>query len=115
MEALLKILPAIIPEEKTGDAAIVHGDFKLDNVIFHPTECRIIAVLDWELSTLGHWTADLAYVCVNQYRILQARTGLSDTDLKKKGLLSENQFVETYLRSRKSRPELPAKHWHFYV
>src|SRR3546814_19960659 len=59
MDRLIDWLPANIPP---GDeTAIVHGDFRIDNMIFHPTEPRIVAVLDWELSTLGHPLADFAY------------------------------------------------------
>ena len=62
MNALIDWLPANIPHEDS--TTIVHGDFRLDNMIFHPTEPRVIAVLDWELSTLGHPLADLAYNCM---------------------------------------------------
>ena len=70
----MKVLPQRIPKESRADVALVHGDFKLDNVIFHPTELRIVAVLDWELSTLGHWSADLAYCCSVRSVV---RTGLN--------------------------------------
>ena len=59
MDWLVEWLPANIPAG--DDAAIVHGDFRIDNMIFHPTEPRILAVLDWELSTLGHPLADFTY------------------------------------------------------
>ena len=62
MEHLIDWLPAHIP---AGDETrIVHGDYRIDNMIFHPTEPRILAVLDWELSTLGHPLADFAYHCM---------------------------------------------------
>ena len=62
MENLIEWLPKNIPPE--DETTIVHGDYRMDNVIFHPTEPRILAVLDWELSTLGHPLADFAYHCM---------------------------------------------------
>ena len=59
MDALIEALPARIPDE--ASVSIAHGDYRLENVMFHPTEPRLIAVLDWELSTIGHPLADLAY------------------------------------------------------
>ena len=62
MDRLIEWLPHHIP---AGDeVAVVHGDYRLDNMIFHPTEPRVLAVLDWELSTLGHPLADFAYHCM---------------------------------------------------
>ena len=60
MERLIEWLPKHIPADE--ETSIVHGDFRLDNVIFHPREPRILAVIDWELSTLGHPLVDLAYL-----------------------------------------------------
>ena len=62
MERLIDWLPQHIPADE--QTSIVHGDFRLDNTIFHPTEPRILAVLDWELSTLGHPLVDFAYYCL---------------------------------------------------
>ena len=65
MDRLIEWLPAHIPPSAaTRRRSIVHGDYRLDNLIFHPTEPRIIAVLDWELSTLGHPLADFSYHCM---------------------------------------------------
>lgn len=61
MERLIQWLPNNIPPD--DDIAIVHGDYRLENIMFHPTEPRVVAVLDWELSTLGHPLADLGYKC----------------------------------------------------
>ena len=67
MEKLIDWLPKNMPEDD-GRVSLVHGDYRLDNMIFHPTEPRIIAILDWELSTLGHPLADLAYLMAWQWR-----------------------------------------------
>ena len=65
MDKLLEWLPSNIPRRKElAQTTIVHGDYRLDNVVFHPTELRIIAVLDWELSTLGNPMADLSSFCM---------------------------------------------------
>jgi aminoglycoside phosphotransferase (APT) family kinase protein len=61
MNTLIEWLPANIPDDEA--TALVHGDYRLDNLIFHPTEPRALAVIDWELSTLGHPLSDLAYTC----------------------------------------------------
>jgi aminoglycoside phosphotransferase (APT) family kinase protein len=63
MERLSSWLPQNIP--KSSGASIVHGDFRIDNLVFHPSEPRVIAVLDWELCTIGHPLADLAYSCLH--------------------------------------------------
>ena len=66
MDSLIEWLPAHIPASARDETqvSIVHGDYRLDNLIFHPTEPRVLAVLDWELSTLGHPLADFSYHCM---------------------------------------------------
>jgi aminoglycoside phosphotransferase (APT) family kinase protein len=110
MERLIAWLPEHLPAD--DETSIVHGDYRLGNMIVHPTEPRILAVLDWELSTLGHPLADLAYNCM-PYR-LSATTfdGFHGTDLSTLGLPSEEAYVAAYCR-RTGRPGIPD--WDFYV
>ncbi len=63
MDELIARLPARCPADD-GSVALAHGDFRIDNLMFHPTEPRVIAIVDWELSTLGHPLADLGYFCM---------------------------------------------------
>jgi aminoglycoside phosphotransferase (APT) family kinase protein len=96
MDALIEWLPANIPP---GDeTSIVHGDFRCDNMLFHPTEPRVIAVLDWELSTLGHPLADFAYHLM-VYRMPPGfSTGLAGLDLPALNIPSEQDYVAAYCR-----------------
>jgi aminoglycoside phosphotransferase (APT) family kinase protein len=94
MEALIEWLPQNIP---AGDlTTIVHGDFRLDNVIFHPTQPRILAVLDWELSTLGHPLADFSYHCMSWHIAPGAFRGIAGLDLKSLGIPEEDAYIALY-------------------
>ncbi|MES2495786.1 MAG: phosphotransferase [Pseudomonadota bacterium] len=96
MDALIEWLPANIPPG--DDATIVHGDFRCDNMLFHPTEPRVIAVFDWELSTLGHPLADFAYHLM-VYRMPPGfSTGLAGLDLPALNIPSESEYVAAYCR-----------------
>lgn len=97
MERLMSWLGARIPADD-GRVSLVHGDYRLDNLMFHPGEDRIIAVLDWELSTLGHPYADLAYQCM-QWRLpagQAALRGLGDVDRVALGIPDERSYVASY-------------------
>jgi aminoglycoside phosphotransferase (APT) family kinase protein len=110
MENLIGWLPKNIPE---GDeTTIVHGDFRLDNLIFHPSEPRILAVLDWELSTLGHPLADFAYHCM-YWRLTPGEfRGIAGVDFNELGIPTEEQYVAAYCR-RTGRSGI--SNWDFYM
>lgn len=96
MDRLVAWLPLHIPA--ADETAIVHGDFRVDNMIFHPVEPRVLAVLDWELSTLGHPLADFAYH-VMMYRMpADILGGLADIDPPAAGLPDEAAYVQAYCR-----------------
>ncbi|QPQ55322.1 phosphotransferase family protein [Allosphingosinicella flava] len=111
MDRLVEWLPANIPPGE-DEARIIHGDYRCDNMIFHPTEPRIIAVLDWELSTLGHPLADFAYHLM-MYRMPTGITaGLAGLDLAAQGIPSERDYVAAYC-ARTGRAGIP--HLDFYI
>ena len=112
MDRLIDWLPAHIPPG--NDTAIVHGDFRLDNVIFHPTEPRILAVLDWELSTLGHPMADFAYHCMAWHMPPAKMRGLVGVDCAALGIPSEADYVAQYCQ-RTGRAPVPAAEWNYYL
>lgn len=94
MDALIEYLPSHAPQ---GDeTTLAHGDFRLDNLIFAPDEPRVLAVLDWELSTLGHPLADLAYTCMLYDIALPRVGGLLGVDFEASGIPSEAAFVARY-------------------
>jgi aminoglycoside phosphotransferase (APT) family kinase protein len=94
MDRLIEWLPAHIPPGE--ETAIVHGDYRLDNLIFHPTEPRILAILDWELSTLGHPLADFAYHCMTWVVPPDAFRGLAGVDLAALGIPDRASYVRRY-------------------
>jgi aminoglycoside phosphotransferase (APT) family kinase protein len=105
MDRLVEWLPQNIPADE-GGARIIHGDFRCDNMVFHPSEPRVIAVLDWELSTLGHPLADFAYHLM-MYRMPQGMSaGLVGRDLAALNLPSEADYVSAYCR-RTGRDGIP--------
>lgn len=94
MDQLIAWLPHHIPPGE--DTAIVHGDFRLDNLLFHPTEPRILAVLDWELSTLGHPFADFSYHCMSWHIAPGQFRGIAGLDLGALGIPSQQQYIARY-------------------
>ncbi|MGH7353824.1 MAG: phosphotransferase [Candidatus Rokuibacteriota bacterium] len=109
MERLMEWLPANIPP---GDeTTLVHGDYRAGNMLMHETEPRVVAVLDWELSTLGHPLADLAYNCM-PWRLSNEWEGLAGRDLGSLGIPTEEAYVADYCR-RVGRPGIPD--WDWYI
>src|SRR5215472_2846440 len=94
MEALIEWLPAHLPPE--GAAAIVHGDYRMDNLIFHPREPRVIGVLDWELSTIGDALADFAYHALTWRVTPELFRGLAGVDFAALGIPDEAAYVAAY-------------------
>ena len=110
MDAVVAWLPTAIP---AGDEArLVHGDFRCDNMIFHPTEPRILAVLDWELSTLGHPLADFAYHAMMYHMPPDIVAGLGGADPVPLGLPTEADYIAAYCR-RTGRDGIA--NWNFYM
>ncbi len=101
METLMTWLHDNMPEDD-GQVSLVHGDFRLDNMMFHPNKPEVIAVLDWELSTLGHPFADLAYQCMGLKMPAEGTgmQGLLGLDLEALGIPSEEEYVASYCQRR---------------
>jgi aminoglycoside phosphotransferase (APT) family kinase protein len=110
MDRLIAWLPDNIPP---GDeTAVVHGDYRMDNLIFHPQEPRILAILDWELSTLGHPLADFSYHCMSWHIPPGEFRGIAGLDLESLGIPSESKYIASYCE-RTGRGGI--EHWDFYL
>ena len=109
MDLLIEWLPETIPPQHAH--GIVHGDYRLDNMIFHKTEPRVIAVLDWELSTLGDPVADFAYLMLNWVNPPDGRAGIGGLDHEALGIPTRDEAVERYVE-RTGYP-VPPMDWYF--
>jgi aminoglycoside phosphotransferase (APT) family kinase protein len=112
MDRLGEWLSANVP---AGDAAaIAHGDFRIGNLIFHEREAKVVAILDWELSTIGHPLCDLAYNCMTYHLPAghAVAAGFVGADRVALGIPSESEYLDAYAR-RTGRPEVPD--WSFYM
>jgi aminoglycoside phosphotransferase (APT) family kinase protein len=111
MDRLIEWLPANVPPGE--ETSIVHGDYRIDNVVFHPGEPRILAVLDWELSTLGHPLADFAYHCMT-WRMPEGAhaRGLVGVDFAALGIPTEREYVAMYCKAT-GRDRID--HFEYYV
>ena len=110
MDLLMEWLPANMPADTPP--VIVHGDYRLGNTILHPTEPKIAAVLDWELSTLGDGLADLGYLCQDYHGDSYNDEGLAGADLDALGIPHEEEMLETYCRHA-GRDKID--NWLFYI
>lgn len=109
MERLIEWLPATIPPQH--ESSVVHGDYRLDNMIFAHDEDRVIAVLDWELSTLGDPIADFSYLMLNWHNPADGRAGLLGLDLAALGIPTQEEAVDRYV-ARTGYP-VPPMDWYF--
>jgi aminoglycoside phosphotransferase (APT) family kinase protein len=110
MERLMAYLPANVPADETS--CIVHGDYRMGNMLLHSTEPKVVALLDWELSTLGHPLGDLGYACMFYYSGLVGRHSLDGLTGSATGIPTEEEFLAEYCRltGRKGIPN-----WNFYL
>jgi aminoglycoside phosphotransferase (APT) family kinase protein len=118
MDRLMQWLPQHMPASARDESqkSVVHGDYRLDNLVFHPTEPRIVAVLDWELSTLGHPLADFSYHCMSWHIPPSTGRGIEGLDLAALGIPDEKDYVRRYCE-RTGRPDPAAvmADWNFYM
>lgn len=110
MERLIEWLPLHLPEEE--ETCLIHGDYRLDNMVFHASEPRVLGVLDWEISTLGHPLADFAYHCMLWRLSKDTYRGLVGNDIAALGIPTEAEYVAAYC-ARTGRTALD--NWDFYM
>jgi aminoglycoside phosphotransferase (APT) family kinase protein len=110
MEKLIEFLPATLPPQTR--TSVVHGDYRIDNMIFAPNEPRVVAVLDWELSTLGDPLADFTYVAMAWVTDNGGRSGVQDVDRKALGIPELDEVVERYCAAT-GREGVPDMNWYF--
>jgi aminoglycoside phosphotransferase (APT) family kinase protein len=118
MDNMMQWLPANIPASARDESlvSIVHGDFRLDNLLFHATEPRVLAVLDWELSTLGHPLADFSYHCMAWHIPPGAFRGIGGLDVESLGIPTESEYIRRYCeRTGLATPEALKADWNFYM
>jgi aminoglycoside phosphotransferase (APT) family kinase protein len=112
MDNVFAWLPKTVPP--TDETSIVHGDYPLDNTVFHPTEPKMLAVLDWELSTLGDPLADFAYHCMSWHIPPGKFRGIESLPLAELGIPTEREYVEMYFR-RTGRKGVEPSVWDYYM
>ena len=118
MDRLMEWLPQAIPAMAQDEnlVSVVHGDYRLDNLMFHPTEPRVLAVLDWELSTLGHPLADFSYHCMSWHIPPGLFRGIGGLDLASLGIPSEADYIARYCeRTGFATPQQLQADWNFYL
>ena len=112
-DSLMTWLPKFMPAP--GRTSIVHGDYRIDNVIFHPSEPRILAVLDWELSTLGDPMVDFAYHCMSWRMSPDQSRGLAGIDIAALGIPSESEYLARYLERTGNLMPISKFDWNYYL
>ena len=118
MDRLMAWLPLHIPAiaGAADMVSIVHGDYRLDNLMFHETEARVVAVLDWELSTLGHPLADFSYHCMAWHIPPGSFRGIGGLDFKALGIPTEDEYIRKYCeRTGLATPDQLHADWNFYM
>ncbi|MES3012148.1 MAG: phosphotransferase [Pseudomonadota bacterium] len=118
MDKLIEWLPAHIPASARDatQISVVHGDYRLDNLMFDPTQPRAIAVLDWELSTIGHPLADFSYHCMSWHIQPGQFRGIGGLDLAALGIPDEKRYVRRYCeRTNRADPDAVMADWNFYL
>jgi aminoglycoside phosphotransferase (APT) family kinase protein len=118
MDKLMAWLPENIPAMARDESlvSVVHGDYRLDNLMFHPTEPRVLAVLDWELSTLGHPLADFSYHCMAWHIPPGAFRGIGGLDVAALGIPTEAEYIARYCeRTGFATPLQLQADWNFYL
>ena len=118
MARLMDWLPAHMPASARDESqvAVVHGDFRLDNLVFDATEPRVVAVLDWELSTLGHPLADFSYHCMSWHIPPGGFRGIGGLDLAALGIPNERAYVQRYCeRTGRGDADAVMADWNFYL
>ncbi len=118
MDQLMEWLPQNIPQSARNErlVSIVHGDYRLDNLMFDSTQSRVIAVLDWELSTLGHPLADFSYHCMAWHIPPGAFRGIAGLDLQSLGIPNEAEYIRMYCdRTGITTPQDLEADWNFYM
>ena len=111
IEKIIPWLQAHVPDEM--ETSISHGDFRLGNLMFHPSEARVIAVLDWELSTLGHPLADVAFNCMAYHTLPSEYGGIRGLDLIKLGIPLEAEYLRHYMKHSGRSDGVTAFHFAF--
>ena len=118
MDQLMEWLPRNIPAMARDDSmvSIVHGDYRLDNLMFDAEQARVVAVLDWELSTLGHPLADFSYHCMAWHIPPGSFRGIAGLDFEAIGIPSEAEYIRLYCeRTGLATPEQLKADWNFYM
>jgi aminoglycoside phosphotransferase (APT) family kinase protein len=118
MDRLIDWLPAHIPPSArdASQVSIVHGDYRLDNLVFHAEAPQVIAVLDWELSTIGHPLADFSYHCMAWHIPPGSFRGIGGLDHAALGIPSEREYVRRYCeRTGRPDPDAVMADWNFYL